>query len=481
MNYRKVLLLFVVWGFFCSATYVGLAKDDSDMEVLVRSSKAFSKVAQSILPAVVFIKVEKAVSMSPYGTLPPFDSYDDLFDFFFRGTIPQQGRSRQRMIVGQGTGFIITKDGYILTNNHVVGDADQIIVRLHDGREFKAKRIGSDPHSEVALIKIEGDNFPVAPLGNSDEVEVGEWVLAIGNPFGLSETLTMGIVSAKGRSNIGITDYEDFIQTDAAINPGNSGGPLINVQGKVIGINTAIYSQTGGSLGIGFAIPINMAVAIKDQFIKKGGITRGYLGIMPQDITPELAQTFNLKETKGILIAEVIKDSPADKAGLKVGDIIIEMEGKKVTNARNFRNQIAMTAPGTSVVLKIIRDGKEMRITFVTGTLPGSETSAFGAPPQGGSSVAEKLGIKVAEITDDLMQRLGFKPKGGVVITEIEGGSLAEQAGLRVGMVILSINRKEVNSVSDFNRILSEVKTGDIVLFLIQMRQGSQFVAIKME
>jgi len=271
---------------------------------------------------------------------------------------------------GQGSGFIISKDGYILINNHVVGDADLIKVKLSDGREFKAKVIGTDPQSDVAVIKIDATNLPVLRLGDSDKLEVGEWVIAIGNPFGLSQTVTVGVVSAKGRSRIGINDYEDFIQTDAAINPGNSGGPLVNIHGEAVGMNTAIFSRSGGYMGIGFAIPINMAKAIKDQLLKKGKVTRGWLGVVIQDIDEELAKSFGLEKTEGVLIAEVSEGSPAEKAGLKQGDIILRLNGKKVDDLGELRNKIALTAPGTKVKLEVLRENKRRTIQVTIGEQP---------------------------------------------------------------------------------------------------------------
>ena len=314
----------------------------SAAESLRMMGKTFASVAKRVSPAVVFVKVEKVVEsqpnvqfFAPFGGDNPFG--DDFLQRFFGTPSPQEQprqfrqipRQHQR-IVGQGSGFIISPDGYIMTNNHVVGDADKVTVKLEDGREFIAKTVGTDPHTDVALIKIDAKNLPVLALGNSDALEVGEWVLAIGNPFGLSHTLTAGIVSAKGRSSLGLADYENFIQTDAAINPGNSGGPLVDLNDKAVGMNTAIFSQSGGYMGIGFAIPINMAKAIKDQLIKTGSVTRGYLGIVIQDLTPELAKSFGLDDHNGILVAEVTENSPAEKAGLRQGDVIVEFNGKAV-------------------------------------------------------------------------------------------------------------------------------------------------------
>ena len=342
------------------------------LENLRQTGQAFRAVAKEVSPAVVFIQVEKTTEqpqMSPFAS--PFNGPfgDDFFRRFF-GTPPQghgHGTMPKREMRAQGSGFIISPDGLIMTNNHVVGGADKVTVRLHDGREFTAKVVGTDPPTDVAVIKIDANDLPVAQLGDSDKLEVGDWVLAIGNPFGLSHTLTAGIVSAKGRSGIGLADYENFIQTDAAINPGNSGGPLVNLDGQVVGINTAIFSRSGGYMGIGFAIPINMAKQIRDQLVENGTVTRGQLGVYIQDLTDDLAQSFGLKDSKGILISKVIEDSPAAKAGLKQGDIVLKADGKPVGKVNEFRNGIAMTAPGTVVRLDILRNGKPEQIKVTIG------------------------------------------------------------------------------------------------------------------
>jgi serine protease Do len=306
------------------------------------TSQSFKAVAKKAMPTVVFIKVEKkSQSGRAYGPLEfnnPFDLFnDEFFKRFFGHRSPHGQRPREYVQRGWGSGFIFSDEGYILTNHHVVGDADKIKVQLSDGREYDAKIVGSDPRSDVAIIKIEeAKDLPLLPLGDSDSLEVGEWVMAVGNPFGLSHTLTVGVVSAKGRTSVGITDYEDFIQTDAAINPGNSGGPLINLKGEAVGINSAIFSKSGGYMGIGFAIPINMVKEIKDQLITAGKVSRGYLGVAIQDITSELKETLDLTSAEGVLIADVSKDSPAEKASLRRGDVVVEFDGQKVLNVGRF-------------------------------------------------------------------------------------------------------------------------------------------------
>ena len=342
-------------------------------------SQAFSAAAKDAMPAVVSIKVEKAVEVSPTMGSPfqfndPFgQSGDDFLQRFFGGRTPQRQAPRKYHQEGLGSGFIISEDGYILTNNHVVGDVDKITVGLKDGRTFTdAKLIGTDPDSEVALIKIEGHGFPVLPMGDSGKANIGDWVIAIGNPFGLDETVTVGVISAVGRSNVHIAAYEDFIQTDAAINPGNSGGPLINLDGQVVGINTAILSESGGYMGIGFAIPINMARTIEEQLRTGGKVSRGYLGLYAQDVTPEMAKPLGLKEPAGVVVAQTEENSPAEKAGLKVTDVIVESNGKKVTSYDTFRNEVAMLKPGSRIELRVLREGKPLDLTVTLGERPAT-------------------------------------------------------------------------------------------------------------
>ena len=376
------------------------AQDEASLKALQNLSKAFTNVAKKAKPAVVFITAERTVEVPSRAMPPQFrDPFEDFFDRFSPHQGPRQSEPRKRQQVGQGSGFIISPDGYVLTNNHVVGQADKIKVKLHDGRELEAKKVGTDPKSDVAVIKLEGKDFPVLPLGDSDELEVGEWVIAIGNPFGLAETVTVGVVSAKGRSRVGIADYEDFIQTDAAINPGNSGGPLINLRGEAVGINTAIFSRSGGYMGIGFAIPIDMAEVIKDQLVKTGKVTRGFLGIMMQDLTKELSESLGSTTTEGILVAEVVEGSPAEKAGFKQGDIITKLDGQPATEMSKFRNEVGLMAPGTKAEITVVRDGKELKLAATIGTWGEPDTVAA-APEQ-----LENLGLRVQELTADARSR----------------------------------------------------------------------------
>jgi serine protease Do len=357
----------------------------------------------------------------------------------------------------------------------VVGDADTITVKLSDGRQFKAERIGGDEKSDVAVIKIDGENLPILPLGDSDELEVGEWVIAIGNPFGLAETLTFGIVSAKGRNTVGINDYEDFIQTDAAINPGNSGGPLINLQGQAIGINSAIFSSTGGSVGIGFAIPINMARSIKDQLLRDGKVTRGQLGVIIGELTPDLSDYFGTANLKGVLVSDVLKGSPAEKAGLEAGDIILKINGRQVEGIGELRNTIAMIAPGTKVELLIYRNGKEKTVTVGIGEL--SDTIA----QTGASELPSKLGLTVKDLTAETRRYYGLQPGEGVVVSNVASGSRAFEAGIRPGTIIISVNQQKVGSVREFGEALQASVETKKVLLLIRNQRYTRFVVLPLE
>jgi serine protease Do len=450
----------------------------SELDTLRATSKAFSAVAKKAVPAVVFIKVEKTIEAgsaeAPSQFNDPYDFFgDEFFNRFFRDRTPRQPQQYHQ--VGQGSGFIISDDGYILTNNHVAGDADVITVKLDDGREFNAKLIGSDQKADVAVIKIDAKGLPTLPLGDSDSLETGEWVIAIGNPFGLSETLTFGIVSAKGRSTVGIADYEDFIQTDAAINPGNSGGPLINLDGQAVGINTAIFSSSGGSVGIGFAIPINMVKSIKDQLIKEGKVTRGQLGVMIGELTQELADYFKLGSTKGALINEVVEGSPAQKAGLTAGDIILKLNGRDVESVGQLRNSIAAIAPGTNVSLLVYHDGKQKTVTVKLGEL--SEASA----PAETSQMSTKLGLTVQNITEDMVRLYGLRSNEGVVVSGVAPNSYAFRAGIRPGTLILSVNQKKITSVEEFYKAVQSPSETKKVLLLIRDQNGTRFVAIPLE
>ncbi|MFH1613518.1 MAG: DegQ family serine endoprotease [Planctomycetota bacterium] len=481
MTCRKIVLtglcVLLMTSFCCSAPAAEVTNADDGLQTLRQTSKAFSEVANKAIPAVVFVKVETTVEVqSPWGPDfgfgSPFD--DEFFERFFgdRYRRPQQPEKRKQ--VGQGSGFIIGKDGYILTNNHVVGDADKITVKLQDGRQFEAKPVGTDPKSDLAVIKIDADDLPVIELGDSDQAQIGEWVVAIGNPFGLTATVTVGVISAKGRSSVGIADYEDFIQTDAAINPGNSGGPLLNLEGKAIGINTAIFSRSGGYMGIGFAIPVNMAKEIKKQLIESGKVTRGQLGVYIKDLEPEMAEFYGLEKAQGVLVDDIIKDSPAEKAGLRQDDIILQMNEKDIESTVSFRNTIALLKPGTEIRLLILRDGEKKTFNVTIGSLDESALAAKGR-------LSEKLGLEVAELTAELAERFGYELGQGVIVSEVRDGSSAAQAGIKAGMLITSINREKVDTVEQYNALLEKAAKKDKVLVRVRHGRYSQSVVLEFE
>ncbi|MCD6393861.1 MAG: DegQ family serine endoprotease [Planctomycetes bacterium] len=447
---------------------------EKGIATLRETSKAFSAVAKKAIPAVVSVKVEKTIKEQGQLYQSPFD--DDLLERFFGPRYHYRQAPRQRQQIGQGSGFIISSDGYILTNNHVVGGADKIVVTLQDGKEFDdAKIIGTDPKSDVALIKIDAEDLPVIELGDSDALDIGEWVIAVGSPFGLQATVTVGVVSAKSRG-VGLAEYEDFIQTDAAINPGNSGGPLLNIDGEAIGLNTAIFSQSGGYMGIGFAIPSNLAKGVAEQLKKSGKVTRGYLGIVmhPEKITPELAEAFGLKDNKGVLITEVVPDSPADKAGLKRRDVILEMNGDVVEDWQLFRNHVAMLDPGTKVSLTVFRDSKKKEIDVKIGSLEEGQVAL------GISDVAEKLGLQVQELTDELARRFGYEDVKGVIVTGVTDSSPADRAGISAGMLIVSVNRQDISSVKEFSEALKESSKTKKALLLVRNEQYAQYVVLSL-
>ena len=465
-----------------AAGHARAALDESVTAPARDLSKAFEAVAAHVKPAVVSVYSEKTVMFRYWEWGFPFG--DDFFQRFFgedfpkrrRQPAPREYRVPQR---GQGSGIIVDKDGHILTNNHVVRDVDKIKVQLADKRQFEAEIVGTDEKSDVAVIKIKGrvpKDLPVASLGNSDDLKVGDWVLAIGAPFGLAQTVTAGIISAVGRANVGIADYEDFIQTDAAINPGNSGGPLVNMRGEVIGINTAIATPIGQFAGVGFAIPINMAKNMMPTLMKGESVTRGYLGVIIQDISDELADQFKLADAKGALVAQVNKDSPADKAGLKTGDVIIKYRGKAVADTRELRNAVAATAPGTKADLVVVRDGKEKTFTVTVGKLT-PETMA--AAESGKASTLEKFGLTVQPLTSELADEFGYKDEKGVLITDVDPDSPAGAANLQRGDLIVEANRQPVTTVSDLRDALAKSK--DSALLLVKRKDASLFVVLRIK
>jgi serine protease Do len=373
---------------------------------------------------------------------------------------------------------IVSKEGYILTNNHVVDGADEVKVGLADGREFTAKVVGRDPKTDVAVIRIDAKNLPAVAMADSENVEVGDVVLAIGNPFGIGQTVTTGIVSATGRSGTVGLDYEDFIQTDAAINPGNSGGALVDVQGRLIGINTAILSRSGGNQGIGFAIPSNLARGVMDDLVKDGKVTRGYLGVMIQDLTPALAEEFGLKESRGALVSDVSPRSPAEKAGLKSGDLILEFNGRKVQASRNLKLEVARVKPGESVPVKVSRDGSVKTFDVTVRELPGAETLASNDRSGSGEDTGTLNGVGVGDLDWQTREQLRLPENlRGAVVTEVEPASPAAEAGLRPGDVILEINRKAVKNADEAVK-LTENKDSKRTLLRVWRGGGSQWIAV---
>ena len=448
---------------------------EEETAILRQTSKAFSSVVKKATPAVVHVKVEKTVQSSRSG--PQFNNpfFERFFGPDFQRQFPQQPRRQKQR--GQGSGFIISADGHILTNYHVVADADVITVTMSDNKRVDAELIGSDPQSDVALIKIDnGTDLPVLPLGDSDALEVGEWVIAIGNPFGLEQTVTVGVVSAKGRSRVGINEYENFIQTDAAINPGNSGGPMLNIDGEVVGINSALFSRTGGYMGIGFAIPINMVKTINDQLQKHGKVTRGWLGVAIQDINEDLAESFGLEEARGILVSEVQNDSPAAKAGVEQGDVIIEVDGVELVNVNDLRNKIALIVPGTETDVTVIRDGKEKDIVVVIGEQP--EDFGRMAGSSGNTDTLENFGFTLQELTPELAEQFGYEDQQGVLIGDVEPDSPAAKAGLQPGQLIQEVNKKKVTSIRDVNTLLDNAGNPDRLLLRVRAGKVSQYVVI---
>ncbi len=440
---------------------------------IARTPASFADLAERLKPTVVNITTTKTARSgamrSPFGSRTPFDRYfggDDFFERFF-GDIPRK-EFKQR---GLGSGFIISADGYIFTNNHVVEQADKILVKLSDGREYNADVIGRDAKTDIALIKIKPSNsLPVADIGDSDRLRVGEWVIAIGNPLGLEQTVTAGIVSYKGRV-IGAGPYDNFIQTDASINPGNSGGPLINMEGKVIGINTAIVAQ---GQGIGFAIPISMANSILPDLKSKGKVTRGWMGISVQDVSEDIAKNLKLKDKSGALISEVFKGDPADKAGLQPGDVVIEVNGTKIKDTHQLLIVIAGFHVGEKVNVKVVRDNQE-KVFQVTVTERKDKPEV--AMEQGGKK--EEFGMAVQDITPEIARQLNIPRSSGIIVTDVEEGSPADEVGIQPRDIILQINKTDIKSVKDYQREISKQSAKNSIMMRIKRGKSTFFVAIR--
>ena len=438
------------------------------------SRTGFAPVVKKVLPTVVNISSTKVVKMptSFQGQMPDDDTLRQFFGGSLRG---QPGMPREQRERGLGSGVIVSPEGYILTNNHVVDGATDVQVTLSDKREFKARVVGTDPKIDIAVLKIDAANLPAIVVGDSSKIQIGDYALAVGNPFGVGKTVTMGIVSALGRSNLGIEAYEDFIQTDAPINPGNSGGALINDRGDLIGINTAILANgSEGNQGIGFAVPVNLARSVMDQILKNGKVTRAYLGIVPQDVTPSIAKAFNAKESTGALVGSVSADSPAQKSGLQNGDIIMELNGKPVEGANQLRMDISMMSPGASVNLKVLRNGAVRDFKATLGELPVEEAAAKSDTT---STKSELSGISVQDLDSRVARQLGVSGNtSGVVITGVNPSSAAADAGLRRGDVIQEVNRKPVRNTADFETAMRDSK--DQTLLLVNRQGSTMYVAV---
>jgi len=436
--------------------------------------QSFHELAEKAGPSVVNIRTVKTMKnggpVMRHFQRPPRDRnhpFNDFFEKFFGEDFHREFKQRSL-----GSGFIIDPSGYIVTNNHVIEDADQIKVKLNSGEEHDAEIIGRDPNTDLALIKLTTDgSFPAVKLGNSDTLRVGEWVVAIGSPFGLEHTVTAGIVSAKGRV-IGSGPYDDFIQTDASINPGNSGGPLLNMAGEVVGINTAIIA---GGNGIGFAVPVNLAKGIIDQLEKYGEVTRGWLGVGIQDISGEMAEYYGLKTEKGVMVADVFEDDPADLAGIKPQDIILEVDGKRVTTSRELTGLIADIRVGRTVKVKVLRYGKEKIMNVKIAKREDEEI----VTRHQGREFGDELGIRVSNLTDEIMQRFNIEENQGVLVIHVERDSKAAKAGIRVNDIIREINHMEVGTISDYRKIIQKIETGEAVQMFIK-RINAGFLVIRM-
>ena len=448
---------------------VGLAEEEQSIATLRQMGRAFASIAEKASPAVVGIQATRKVrsDASSRGWSPSDPSFEDeLFKYFFGPRrSPRNREEPDSPQVAQGSGFIISPDGYILTNNHMVGGAETVTVQLDDGHKVTAEIVGTDPQTDVAVVKIDEENLPYIKLANSDALGVGEWVVAIGNPFGLSHTVTAGIVSAKGRNSIGVAAYEDFIQTDAAINFGNSGGPLLNLDGEAVGINTAIIGP-GGNVGIGLAIPSNMAESIYAQLRESGEVVRGFLGVQGNDVEPGMGQYFGLEDDEGVVIVSVVEDSPAEKGGVKQDDVVVEMEGEPVSGWNEFRNRVAMYKPGSEVRLGVIRDGKRKSLTVTLDKRSDARYAIAG----GSRALQENLGMSLQTLNDEFASRLGYEDLSGVIVMDVKPGSLAAEAGLQAGTLIMEVNRKPVRNVKDFNEAIEKAQSDGKAQVLLRVR-----------
>jgi serine protease Do len=478
MNLNQPFLKIGIAGVLIAALLAGsgsigiAAEKISDPLQVARDLRsAFVEVATRVQPSVVSIRSERTVTVAPgEGFGEDFFRGTPFEDFFRRQPSPPQKRKQS----GEGSGVIVDSQGYILTNHHVVAGADRLTVRFSDGKELKGTVRGSDPKTDLAVVTVEAKGLPAAALGDSDKIQVGEWAIAIGSPFGLEKTVTVGVISAKGRSGFGTGTYEDFIQTDASINPGNSGGPLVNIDCEVVGINVMII-QPGQ--GIGFAIPINLAKTIMASLIKEGKVVRPWVGIGLQNLTEELAQSFNLREKEGALIGQVYEGSPAEKAGLKVGDVVIDIDGVPIKGSQDVVREVLRKQVGQKIQVTVVREGKRIEIPVVTEQMPAE-------PSEEKTGQAEKkdwFGLRVKPITPEMAKQLGLSRAEGVIIDNVEPGSAAQEVGLRKGDVVLEVNRQRIQNESDYQKTMEKTKPEQGVLLLVNRKGSTFFVTLKEE
>jgi serine protease Do len=454
------------------------------IDILTQLSEAQSEVAAVATPSVVNISTTRVIKSREEA---PFDLFEDpFFRRFFGDQFPHPNIPKEHKEQSLGSGVIVSDDGYIVTNNHVIEKAQEIKVLLLNKKDYKAKLIGADPKTDIAVIKIDATGLPALPWGDSNKLKVGEIVFAIGNPFGLNQTVTMGIISAVGRANVGIADYEDFIQTDAAINPGNSGGAMINARGELIGINTAILSRTGGYQGIGFAVPSSMARQVIDSLVKYKKVVRGWLGVSIQEVTSDLAEEFSVRDLKGALVSGVMKGSPAEKAGIKQGDVILQFNGKTVEDTGHLRNMVSQTPVGSRVKVTVLRQKKELELEVTIAELPKKMAESPAGEGESGEAPEEEStvlsGMSVRDLTPDISRRFGLEEgEKGVVVMKVETNSRVYEAGVRPGDVILQINQKSVSTLEEYKKIASKIKAKERILLLVRRKGQDLFVSVKPE
>lgn len=479
-----VAMVLVAFTFALTSSFGPVsAQADDAINALKQQGEAFSAVSAKASPAVVFLRVERESTMrSSRGREIPDDT---LSPEMFRRFFPQEEPGSMPKQIGQGSGFFISEDGYLLTNNHVVGGADKLTVFTNDGDEYEAEVVGADPNSDIALIKVDGKGFPYLEFGDSGELQVGEWVLAIGSPFGQTNSVTAGIVSAKGRTQmriLGRDGYENFIQTDAAINPGNSGGPLIDLDGNVVGVNTAIISRSGGYNGIGLAVPVNMASFVMEQLREDGYVTRGFLGVKIETLDPDMAEGQGLKRgANGVFVQEVVPDMPAEEAGIKSQDIIVSLNGDEVVDSGDFRNKISMVRPGKKVALVVLRDAKRKAIDVRVGKLPedSSQMARAGSREDDEPSALKELGITIQNLDEEIAETLGFEGKSGVLVSRVTPGGPAFEKGLRRGYLIQEVNKTPIANLNEFRQAMDKVPEGQRVIVMhVFDGEFSRFVAL---